>query len=178
MRLAISIAGVRPLGWLAACARAQRSACRGRAQHNCVARVLRGWRHARAARAARCWAWECTIIVRVSARGQANGSADGYLGARGARRQAEDKMRTVDCSLRVTKCYQNYFWKKSRFGRCSMEFCMPTGLLFSKPRHARSRVPRYTGALVRKSCSSHDSMLRRTVRAPRRPRLGSMSNVC
>jgi hypothetical protein len=36
-----------------------------------------------------------------------------------------------------------------------MEICMPTGRLYSKPRHAHSRVPRYTGALVRKSCSSH-----------------------
>jgi hypothetical protein len=35
------------------------------------------------------------MIVRVSARGQANGSADGYLCAR-ARRQAEYKMRTVE----------------------------------------------------------------------------------
>ncbi len=31
-------------------------------------------------------------------------------------------------------------------------FCMPSG---AKPRHARSRVPRYTGAMVRKPCSSH-----------------------
>ena len=35
-----------------------------------------------------------------------------------------------------------------------MEICMPTGRLFSKPRHARSRVPRYTGAMERKPCSS------------------------
>ena len=115
------------------------------------------------------------MIVRVSARGQANSSADGYLGARGARRQAEYKMRTVDCSLSgFTKCYQNYFWKKSRFGRFCRELCMPMGRLFSKPRLARSRVPRYTGAMVRKSCSSHATRAYRTVR----PRLGSMSNVC
>ena len=35
-----------------------------------------------------------------------------------------------------------------------MEICMPTGRLFSKPRLARTRLPRYTGAMERKPCSS------------------------
>ena len=76
MSRAISIVGVRPLDWLA----------RVRAQRSCLSAQLLGagaavWRHARA-RAARCWAWERAMIVRVSARGQANGRADGYLCAR------------------------------------------------------------------------------------------------
>ncbi len=49
MSRVISVAGVRPLDWLArgACVPSE-VACRGRAQRNCVARALRGWRHARA----------------------------------------------------------------------------------------------------------------------------------
>ena len=58
MSRAISIAGARPLGWLAACASAQRSCLARRAQCNCVARVLQGW------------VWECAMIVRVCARGR------------------------------------------------------------------------------------------------------------
>ena len=71
MSRAISIVGVRPLGWLAACARAPSElAWRGRAQRNCVARV----RGAGATRARGTgWAWECAMIVRVFTRGQANG---------------------------------------------------------------------------------------------------------
>ena len=71
MSRAISIVGVRPLGWLAACARAPSElAWRGRAQCNCVARV----RGAGATRARGTgWAWECAMIVRVFTRGQANG---------------------------------------------------------------------------------------------------------
>jgi hypothetical protein len=50
MSRAISIAGVRTLVSLArACARAPSEvAWHGRAQRNCSARALRGWRHARA----------------------------------------------------------------------------------------------------------------------------------
>jgi hypothetical protein len=48
MSRAISIAGVRPLGWFARASTPSAIAGRGRAQRNCVARVLRGWRHARA----------------------------------------------------------------------------------------------------------------------------------
>ena len=71
MSRAISIVGVRPLGWLAACARAPSElAWRGRALRNCVARV----RGAGATRARGTgWAWECAMIVRVFTRGQANG---------------------------------------------------------------------------------------------------------
>ena len=51
MSRAISIVGVRPLGWLAACARApSEGAWRGRAQRNCVA-LVRGAGATRAARA-------------------------------------------------------------------------------------------------------------------------------
>jgi hypothetical protein len=79
MSRAISIAGVRPLGWLAR-VRAQRS-CSARA---CPAGQLLGAGAAGLApraRAARRWAWERAMIVRVCAR-RANGSADGFLCAR------------------------------------------------------------------------------------------------
>ena len=64
-----SIAGVRPQGWLA----------RVRAQCSCLAwacaaqllGALRGWRQSRR------WAWERAMTMRVSARGQAKGGADG-----------------------------------------------------------------------------------------------------
>ncbi len=47
------------------------------------------------------------MIVRVSARGQANGSADGYICAREQLGQAERRVRTVGKSdvLAGTKCY-------------------------------------------------------------------------
>jgi hypothetical protein len=61
-------------------------AWRGRAQRNCAARFLRGWRHARARHGA----------GRESARGQANGSADGYLCARARAGNLSTKMRTVE----------------------------------------------------------------------------------
>ena len=50
------------------------------------------------------------MIVRVSARGQANGSADGYLCAREQLGQAEGPCApATTCGLpglRITKCYQ------------------------------------------------------------------------
>ena len=73
-RRAISIAGVRPLDWIA----------RVRAQRSCFARPSAiAWRGrckggATRARAAWRWAWERAMIMRVSAQGQAYG----YLGAR------------------------------------------------------------------------------------------------
>ena len=100
MSRAISIAGVRPLGWLAR-VRAKRT-CWARA---CSAQLLGAGAAGLAprARAARRWAWERAMIVRVSARGQANGCAeDGYLCAR--RRLEQAGPRQVLCTGR-NECY-------------------------------------------------------------------------
>ena len=66
-----SIAGVRPLGRLARACAPSAVAWRGRARRSCLARALRGWRESRR------WPWERAILMRVSARGQAKGGADG-----------------------------------------------------------------------------------------------------
>ncbi len=63
-----SIAGVRPLGWLAR-VRAQCSCLAWACPVQCLA--LRGWRQSRR------WAWERAMTMRVSAWGQAKGGADG-----------------------------------------------------------------------------------------------------
>jgi hypothetical protein len=77
MSRALSIAGVQPLGWLAR-VRAQRS-CSARA---CPAAQLLGAGAAGLAPARATALGMGAMMVRVCARGQANGSADGYLCAR------------------------------------------------------------------------------------------------
>jgi hypothetical protein len=107
------------------------------------------------------------MIVRVSARGQANGSADGYLCAREQLGQAKARVRKI-CALRelATLCgYQVLldfnFGIVERFARDFLRARTENlhavrGVWWgSKPRLARSRVPRYTGrAKERKPCSS------------------------
>jgi hypothetical protein len=154
MSRAISIAGVQLAcgHWVSsrACAPSE-VARRGRAQQgNCSARALRGWRHARAARR---WAWERATIVRVCAR-RANGREQVSM-------WAVDLLSSTRCSLiAVTVSLQNC---KRRIASRPTKNCMPSQQAASmpsgtplKPQLAHSRVPRYTGAIVRKPCSYYD----------------------
>ena len=95
MSRATSIAGVRPLGWLARL-RAQRSCLAwASAQRSCwaeMARALRGWGQSQR------WAWERAINMRVSARGPGRGWCRRIpLHAPRRWRQAEARERTVRC---------------------------------------------------------------------------------
>ena len=65
-----SIAGVRPLGWLAR-VRAQCSRLAWACPAQLLAAGALGWRQSRH------WAWERAMIMRISARSQAEGRADG-----------------------------------------------------------------------------------------------------
>ena len=107
------------------------------------------------------------MIVRVSARGQANGSADGYLCAREQLGQAEGPCACApkqrrSCGYQVLPGYFSFNSGKHRrkiardFHRARTEkLHAARGVWWgSKPRLARSRVPRYTGAMERKPCSS------------------------
>ena len=107
------------------------------------------------------------MIVRVSARGQANGSADGYICAREQQEQAEGPR----CAMRAHRAkrrlceyhvlpgfnFGNMWTKDSReifIGRARRIACRRGVLWGSKPRLARSRLPRYMVAMERKPCSS------------------------
>ena len=90
-----SIAGVRPLGWLAR-VRAQSSCLAWACAAQSLGGAQRGWRQSRR------WAWERAMTMRISARGQAKGGADGKAKSW---RQAEGTAATVkesdECVLPV-----------------------------------------------------------------------------
>ena len=88
----MSIAGVRPLDWIARASAPSAVAWHCTAQSRGLGRCGAG---ATRARAAWRWAWERAMIMRVSARGQ----ADGYLCARAAR-AAGERQRGTNTLLR------------------------------------------------------------------------------
>jgi hypothetical protein len=95
--------------------------------------------------------------ARVSARGQANGSADGYLCAR-ARRQPEYKDATAELVECVTKCYLSAIFGRNRdlgdVGDFAWRFACDSASVLEATAGAFTGAE-VNGCRVRKPCSSH-----------------------
>ena len=95
MSRAISIAGARAATGLARRVRVRPAKLLGAPCYAQCPAQLRG------AGAAGLWVWECAMIVRVCARGQANGSADGF------------QCRRIPFSIQPrTSMFGSDFWKR------------------------------------------------------------------
>jgi hypothetical protein len=117
-----------------------------------------------------------TMIVRVSARGQANGSADGYLCAREqlgqaegpcARRQPEYKDATEGSLSEVTKCYQAIFGRNRDLGDVGdfdWRFACDSASVLDATAGAFTGAE-VIGCRVRKPCSSMQSARAYVLRA-------------
>jgi hypothetical protein len=103
-----SIAGVRPLGWLAR-VRAQCSCLAWACAAQLLGGALWGWRQSRR------WAWERATTMRVSARGQAKGGADGkaklHAPEAGDRQRVGERSRARCSDERKNESKTSPFWQ-------------------------------------------------------------------
>ena len=102
-----SIAGVRPLGWLAR-VRAQSSCLAWACAAQSLGGAQRGWRQSRRR------AWERAMTMRVSAWGQAKGGADGKANLHAPEAGDRQRVRERTAHVSLTKANKRYCGERAK----------------------------------------------------------------